>query len=90
LRTLLAHPLLTDPAPRGTSGRVDAGQFGDAALDTTLYQGLGGLRVQYILPSRDMTVQGAGVVWPPDSDPKAQVLASASRHRPVWVDVSLP
>ena len=90
LRTLLAHPALTDPAPRGTSGRVDAGQFGDAALDTTLYQGLGGLRVQYILPSRDIAVQGAGVVWPPDSDPKARVLATASRHRPVWVDISLP
>ena len=90
LRTLLAHPALTDPAPRGTSGRVDAGQTGDSALDTALYDGLGGLRVEYILPSRDLAVQGAGVIWPPDSDPKAQVLATASRHRPLWVDVSLP
>ncbi len=90
LRTLLAHPMLQDPAPRGTSGRVDAGQLGDAALDTTLYQGLGGLRVQYILPSRDIAVQGAGIVWPPDGDPKAQVLSAASRHRPVWVDITLP
>ncbi len=90
LRTLLAHPLLRDPAPRGTSGRVDAGQFGDAAHDTALYVGLGGLRVEYILPSCDIFVQAAGVVWPPDTDPKAQVLATASRHRPVWVDINLP
>lgn len=90
LRTLLAHPTLQDPAPRGTSGRVDAGQVGDAALDTALYEGLGGRRVSYILPSRDVQVLGAGVVWPPDSDPQAATLATASRHRPVWVDITLP
>jgi hypothetical protein len=90
LRTLLAHPLLRDPAPRGASGRVDVGQRGDAALDTALYDGLGGLRVEYILPSRDISMQTAGVAWPPDTDPKAQVLATASRHRPVWVDINLP
>ncbi len=90
LRTLLAHPMLQDPAPRGTHGRVDAGQAGDAALDTALYDGLGGLRVEYILPSRDVQVSNAGVVWPSESDPKAAALATASRHRPVWVDISLP
>jgi hypothetical protein len=90
LRQLLAHPLLQDPAPRGTHGRVDAGQLGDAALDTALYEGLGGLRVEYILPSRDIQVQGAGVIWPPDTDPQATTLAAASRHRPVWVDISVP
>jgi hypothetical protein len=90
LRQLLAHPLLQDPAPRGSHGRVDAGQVGDAALDTALYDALGGLRVDYILPSRDMQVLGAGVVWPPEADPQAAVLATASRHRPVWVDITLP
>lgn len=90
LRQLLAHPLLQDPAPRGTHGRVDAGQLGDSALDTALYDGLGGLRVQYILPSRDVQVLGAGVIWPPDSDPQAATLTTASRHRPVWVDIAVP
>ena len=90
LRTLLAHPLLQDPAPRGTSGREDVGQMGDSALDTALYDGLGGLRVEYILPSRDLQVMGAGVVWPPDTGPQAATLSAASRHRPVWVDISLP
>jgi hypothetical protein len=90
LRQLLAHPLLQDPAPRGTHGRVDAGQLGDSALDTALYDGLGGLRVQYILPSRDVQVLGAGVIWKPDSDPQAATLTAASRHRPVWVDIAVP
>ncbi|MDZ7905131.1 MAG: endonuclease/exonuclease/phosphatase family protein [Cypionkella sp.] len=90
LRQLLAHPALQDPQPRGASGRKDAGQAGDPALDTALYGGLGGLRVEYILPSRDLTVAGAGVVWPADRDPAAAMLATASRHRPVWVDVALP
>lgn len=90
LRQMLAHPALQDPAPRGTHGRMDIGQSGDAALDTALYDGLGGLRVEYILPSRDIQVAGAGVVWPDDADPAAAVLATASRHRPVWVDITVP
>jgi hypothetical protein len=48
------------------------------------------LQVDYVLPSRDLTVVGAGVVWPKADDPLAAVLAAASRHRPVWVDVMLP
>lgn len=90
MRALLSHPTLRDPAPRGTSGRVEAGQTGDPALDTALYDKIGGLRVEVVLPSAGLDVRGAGVLWPPDTDPFAAVLAAASRHRPVWVDVSLP
>ena len=90
LRTLLASPALQDPSPRAAHGRTDTSHLGDAALDTALYNGLGGLRVEYILPSRDLAVVGAGVVWPPGGDPNAQTLATASRHRPVWVDIALP
>ena len=46
--------------------------------------------MDYILPSADLTVTAAGVLWPPDSDPLAATLAQASRHRPVWVDIILP
>ena len=86
---LLALPMLQDPAPRGTHGRADPGQTGDAALDTALYD-FGGLRVDYVLPSADLAVAAAGVLWPPEGDPLAAVLAAASRHRPVWVDIALP
>ena len=90
LRALLAHPALQDPQPRGDHGRLEPGQAGDAALDTALYDGLGGLRVSVILPSADLTVEGAGVLWPPDSDPMAATRAAASRHSPIWVDLALP
>jgi len=90
LRALLDHPALQDPKPRGDHGRVDPGQAGDAALDTALYDGLGGLRVSVILPSADLVVRDAAVLWPPDSDPMAATLAAASRHSPIWVDLALP
>ena len=90
LRSLLRHPALQDPAPKGRAGRSDPGQKGDAALDTALYDGLGGLRVEVILPSAGLAVEGAGVLWPSDQDPLAATLATASRHRPLWVDITLP
>jgi hypothetical protein len=91
LTTLLTHPALQDPAPRGTSGRTDPGQRGDPALDTALFDApLGGLRLDYLLPSADLDVIAAGVLWPPDTDPLASTIASASRHRPVWVDITVP
>ena len=42
------------------------------------------------LPSADLTVAGSGVFWPPDDDPHAADLTTASRHRPLWVDITLP
>ncbi len=86
---LFDHPQLQDPAPRGTHGRTEPGQPGDPALDTALYD-FGGLRVEVVLPSAGLRVVQSGVLWPPDDDPFAAVLAAASRHRPVWVDLALP
>lgn len=93
LLDLLAHPALHDPQPRGGHGRVEPGHQGDPALDTALYEGEGapgGLRVDYILPSSDLRIAGAGVLWPSEADDLAGDLATASRHRPVWVDLALP
>ena len=90
MAALLTHPALHDPGPRGSAGRRDDHHSGDPALDTALYDKIGGLRVEVILPSADLAVSGAGVLWPPDADPLAATLAAASRHRPVWVDIALP
>lgn len=90
IRALLANPALQDTQPRGTAQRQDAGQSGDAAMDTALYPKLGGLRVEQVLPSADLGVEASGVMWPADDDPMTAVLTAASRHRPVWVDVTLP
>ncbi len=91
LAALLALPALQDPAPRGTSGHSDPGQTGDPALDTALFAApVGGLRTEVILPSVDLRVSGAGVLWPPETDPLAAAVAAASRHRLVWVDIVVP
>ena len=87
---LLAHPALHDPAPKGQQHRTDPGQSGDADLDTVLYADLGGLRLDYVLPSAGLGIAGAGVLWPPASDPLMPDLVAASRHFPVWVDINLP
>ncbi len=91
LDALLAHPALQDPRPMGNHDRSDPGHSGDPLLDTALYfPGPGGLRVEVILPSAELQVIGSGVLWPAGSDPFAATLALASRHRPVWVDVTQP
>lgn len=87
---LLAHPLLQDPMPRGGHGRAEPEHKGDPALDTVIYDDLGGLRLDYVLPSAGLVVSGAGVLWPTPDDPLMADLAAASHHFPVWVDISLP
>ena len=90
LTALLTHPALQDPAPRGSHGRAEPAHGGDPALDTALYDDLGGLRLDYILPSAGLAVTGSGILWPPVTDPFAATLATASHHYPLWVDVALP
>ncbi len=98
---LLAHPRLQDPAP-ASAGAVEAAAAqgganvrhrGAAALDTVDWRddpGPGNLRVAYVLPTVDLTVAGAGVVWPAAGDPLAATLATGPPHRLVWVDLTLP
>ena len=81
IQALLTHPALQDPAPRGTAAHTDPGQQGDPALDTALYD-FGGLRVEVILPSATLNVSAAGMLTPADQ--------TASRHHPIWVDLTLP
>lgn len=91
LMALLSHIRLQDPRPKGTSGRIGKNDRGDPALDTAFFDtGAGGLRVDIVLPSRDLKITASGVLWPPESDPLAATLSLASRHRPVWIDVELP
>lgn len=88
---LMSDPALQDPMPKGTHARSEPGHKGDPLLDTAFFdKGVGGLRVDLVLPSSDLSVVASGVLWPPDSDALAADLALASRHRPVWVDIDLP
>ena len=88
---LLSHPALQDPRPRGDDLHHDPGHSGDPTLDTAFYdKGVGGLRVDVLLPQAGLTVMAAGVMWPTPGDAITATLAAASRHRPVWAEVTLP
>lgn len=78
---------MQDPAPKGDASRIDAGQRGDPRLDTALFADIGGLRLDQILPSKDIEILKAGVLWPKADDPLAAILATASDHRPVWAEI---
>lgn len=90
MTALLSDPALQDPRPQGSHGRTEPAHIGDTALDTALYKTIGGLRLDYILPSRALTVTAAGILWPPATDPLWPALIAASPHFPVWVDIALP
>ncbi|NVO56778.1 endonuclease/exonuclease/phosphatase family protein [Rhodobacteraceae bacterium B1Z28] len=80
IRGLLADPRLQDPQPKDSTG------------DTTTVQwkAVGDLRVDYVLPSADLRIQNAGVFWPDQDAALRDSAQRASRHRLVWVDVSVP
>jgi len=99
---LIAHPALQDPAPTSAGGTNAAAQGPanknhqtDPAQDTADWndtRGPGNLRVDYVLPSKDLTVIDAGIFWPAPGDPLHPLLGSgkalSSDHRLVWVDIN--
>lgn len=89
IRELLSHPRLNDPRPRGTHGRTEPAHRGDPALDTALYDQIGGLRVDLVLPGKEgLETHSSGVFWPRSDTRFSDTLKAASRHAPVWVDVA--
>ena len=100
IRQLLEHPLVdASLAPSAEGGAAAAAaqggsnttHRGDPRFDTADFddETPGNLRVDYVLPSRGMEVVAAGVFWPADGEPGAELL-DASDHRLVWIDVTLP
>jgi len=98
---LLDHRRVTDPQQVSTGGAYAAkkqsganrGQQAPAARDTADFsdkpdRGPGNLRVDYALPSSNMTVTGGGVFWPLPHEP-GSALVGASDHRLVWVDLAM-
>ncbi len=94
MRRLLDDPRLQDSEPVSAGGVAAAnpGHAGDPALDTADFDDPepGNIRVDYVLPDAALTVVDAGVFWPAPGEPMADTVATASRHRMVWVDVELP
>ena len=89
IRALLTDPRVQDPAPT-SPGATEA----DGPTDTVLFDPpTGPLRVSFVVPSADLDVTGAGVVWPAEDTPGVEVFGPREhwpRHRLVWVDIVLP
>jgi endonuclease/exonuclease/phosphatase family metal-dependent hydrolase len=92
---LLGHPLLRDPAAWLTSegALVHAGddhELPSPRNSTAVFRQ--GMRLDYLLPARSLSVLDGGVFWPsPAVDAEGARLASlASDHRLVWLDLALP
>lgn len=103
IRDLLARPDLQDPEPKSQGAiraaeqqaGVNARQSGDPALDTADWRddtGPGNLRVDYILPSKDLTIVDSGVFWPSPDQAGYDILKDRdplrSWHGLVWVDIA--
>ncbi|MGL5096098.1 MAG: endonuclease/exonuclease/phosphatase family protein [Planctomycetia bacterium] len=90
IELLTKHPKLRDPVQ--TSKGALEGKSAGAPLhleQRTSYFG----RLDYALPTKDLTITGAGVFWPEQSEPTYKLIDKpdpSSDHRIVWVDLKLP
>lgn len=101
IQQLLDSPRIQDPLPTSAGaveasalqGGANASHQGDPRYDTADFADTqpGNLRADYVLPSRDLRVKGAGVFWPVQADPLSRLTGvfpfPSSDHRAVWVDV---
>ncbi len=79
-------------------GGANLTQRGDPAFDTGDFsdgpRSVGNLRVDYVLPSKDLEVCTSGVFWPRAEDAEFALVnddaEQSSDHRLVWVDIALP
>jgi len=104
-RLLLDHPLVNSEVTPGSEGAVEEARRrrrnkpayrGQEAHYTADFSesGAGLLRVDYVLPHRDIAIEDAGVFWPLPADPLFRLVGRfpfpGSDHRMVWIDVRLP
>ena len=102
---LLDHPRVDSsevPTSRGAAeasrlqGGANVDQKGRPERDTADFddRSVGNLRVDYVLPSKDLKPLGGGVFWPEASDPLARLVrmspvVASSDHRLVYLDLAI-
>lgn len=78
----------------GVENNVSETDASNPGYDTASW----GLRADYVLPSKDMTVLETGIFWPTQNDPLYYLVEynpdenkpGSSDHRMVWADVEMP
>ncbi len=98
---LLNHPRINTrktPKSRGgreaarVQGKANLSQLGKPEFDTADFGDVppspGNLRVDYVLPSKNLKIKDSGVFWPKTGKTFSS-LVSNSDHRLVWVDVKI-
>jgi Endonuclease/Exonuclease/phosphatase family len=106
INQLLANPRVQASPVPASEGGVRAAEEqaqknlqhrGKPDFDTADFndQVVGNLRVDYVLPSSQLTVKGGGVVWPSSQQQAVQsdlvkLINAASDHHLVWIDVARP
>lgn len=97
INQLLNHPRINKELTPSSAGGVEAGKKqgdknfehkGDHSHDTADFndRGVGNLRADYVLPSKDLDAIAAAVFWPLSTEPGAEIV-HCSDHRLVWVDL---
>ena len=92
---LLDLTQLVDPRPTSDGGaeQASASHITPGELTTADFSepDPGNLRVDYVLPSRDLTVTGSQVFWPATGQDGADLMppTTTSDHRLVWVDLEV-
>ncbi|MEJ7781106.1 MAG: endonuclease/exonuclease/phosphatase family protein [Solirubrobacteraceae bacterium] len=104
IRQLLDEPLVNDRVTPDSAGGVEQARLqggvnaqhrGDPAFDTADFaEPPGNLRVDYVLPRRNLRITDAGVFWPLTTDPLFRLVGTfpfpSSDHRMVWLDLAVP
>ncbi|MEZ6130884.1 MAG: endonuclease/exonuclease/phosphatase family protein [Planctomycetaceae bacterium] len=99
IRQLLTHRRINAAVVPGSFGATEAAaaqkgandsHVGRPVCDTADFPdgSVGNLRVDYVLPSLNLTITGAGVAWPRVGEPGSEHFQS-SDHHPVWIDIAL-
>ncbi len=105
IQQLLGHPLVntkvTPTSPGGPQqavlqGGANTTHRSDPAFDTADFAdgAPGNLRADYVLPRKNLKIEGAAVFWPLNTDPLFPLVGvfpfPSSDHRLVWIDVRVP
>jgi predicted extracellular nuclease len=102
INTKVTPSSLGGPEQAALQGNANTLHLGDPAFDTAdFFDGFppapfggapGNLRVDYVLPQKNLKITGAEVFWPETSDPLFPLVGTfpfpSSDHRLVWIDIN--